>query len=228
MSDGTVEKAEKLVAQMTLDEKIGQMSQLDIGFFRDQEQLKQAVRDGRCGSLLNFLGTEKVNELQRIAVEESRLGIPLIIGRDVIHGYRTVFPIPLGMAASWNPEAVRQAFRISAIEASSHGIRWSFSPMIDITWDPRWGRIAEGCGEDPFSRQRLLPQWSKGCRATVSMTRHPWQHAPNTMWDTDLPRRDATITLPGYPNPCSGTWSSNRSMLRRRPVHRHSCRLSMI
>jgi beta-glucosidase len=83
-------------------------------------------------------------------VEESRLGIPLIIGRDVIHGFRTIFPIPLGMAASWNPENVKKAFRISAIEASSQGIRWSFAPMIDITWDPRWGRIAEGCGEDPF------------------------------------------------------------------------------
>lgn len=135
---------DRLVKQMTLDEKIGQMSQLDLGYFMDPEQLKQAVREGRCGSLLNFLGAEQVNEL-RIAVEESRLGIPLIIGRDVIHGYRTVFPIPLGMAASWNPEAVRQAFRISAVEASSDGIRWTFAPMIDITWDPRWGRIAEGC-----------------------------------------------------------------------------------
>ncbi len=162
VSDGAVEKAEKLVAQMTLEEKIGQMSQLDLGYFRDQEQLKQAVRDGRCGSLLNFLGTEQVNELQRIAVEESRLGIPLIIGRDVIHGYRTIFPIPLGMAASWNPEAVRQAFRISAIEASSHGIRWTFAPMIDITWDPRWGRIAEGCGEDPFLASTLAAAMVKG------------------------------------------------------------------
>ena len=135
---------------MSLDEKIGQMSQLDIGYFRDTEQLKQSVREGRCGSLLNFFGTEQVNEIQRIAVEESRLGIPLIIGRDVIHGFRTIFPIPLGMAASWNPENVKEAFRISAVEASSQGIRWSFAPMIDITWDPRWGRIAEGCGEDPF------------------------------------------------------------------------------
>ena len=143
-------RAEKMLAQMTLDEKIGQMSQLDIGYFRDTEQLKQSVREGRCGSLLNFFGTEQVNEIQRIAVEESRLGIPLIIGRDVIHGFRTIFPIPLGMAASWNPENVKKAFRISAVEASSQGIRWSFAPMIDITWDPRWGRIAEGCGEDPF------------------------------------------------------------------------------
>jgi beta-glucosidase len=142
-------RADKMLAQMTLDEKIGQMSQLNISYFTDPEQLRTAVRDGRCGSLLNFIGAEQVNEIQKIAVEESRLGIPLIIGRDVIHGYRTVFPIPLGMAASWNPEIVKKAFRISAIEASSQGIKWTFAPMIDITWDPRWGRIAEGCGEDP-------------------------------------------------------------------------------
>ncbi len=153
--DSAEARADNLIEKMTLDEKIGQMSQLDLGYFMDPEQLKQAVRDGRCGSLLNFLGTDQVNEIQRIALEESRLGIPLIIGRDVIHGYRTIFPIPLGMAASWNPEAVRQAFRISAIEASSEGIRWTFGPMIDITWDPRWGRIAEGCGEDPFLASTL-------------------------------------------------------------------------
>jgi len=162
VTDSAEAKADRLVAQMTLDEKIGQMSQLDLGYFMDPEQLKQAVREGRCGSLLNFLGVEQVNEIQRIAVEESRLGIPLIIGRDVIHGYRTVFPIPLGMAASWNPEAVRKAFRISAVEASSDGIKWTFAPMIDITWDPRWGRIAEGCGEDPYLASTLAAAMVKG------------------------------------------------------------------
>lgn len=143
-------KVNKLLAQMTLDEKIGQMSQLETGMVGTEENLKKVVREGRCGSLLNCWGVERVNELQRIAVKESRLGIPLIIGRDVIHGYRTIFPIPLGMAASWDPEIVKKAFRISAIEASSQGIKWAFAPMIDITWDPRWGRIAEGCGEDPY------------------------------------------------------------------------------
>ncbi len=162
VADSAEAKADRLVAQMTLDEKIGQMSQLDLGYFMDPEQLKQAVREGRCGSLLNFLGAEQVNELQRIAVEESRLGIPLIIGRDVIHGYRTIFPIPLGMAASWNPVAVRQAYRISAVEASADGIKWTFAPMIDITWDPRWGRIAEGCGEDPFLASTLATAMVKG------------------------------------------------------------------
>jgi beta-glucosidase len=162
--DDSAAMAEKMLARMTLDEKIGQMSQLDIGYFRDPEQLRQAVRDGRCGSLLNFIGTEQVNEIQRIAVEESRLGIPLIIGRDVIHGYRTVFPIPLGMAASWNPDIVRKAFRIAATEASSQGIRWTFAPMLDITWDPRWGRIAEGCGEDPYLASTMATAMVQGAQ----------------------------------------------------------------
>lgn len=155
-------RVNKLLAQMTLDEKIGQMSQFDPGLFADEEQLKKSVRDGRCGSLLNYIGAEKVNEIQRIAVEESRMGIPLIIGRDVIHGFRTIFPIPLGMAASWNPEIVKEAFRISAVEASSYGIRWTFAPMLDITWDPRWGRIAEGCGEDPYLASTLATAMVEG------------------------------------------------------------------
>ena len=155
-------RADKMLARMTLDEKIGQMSQLNISYFTDSVQLKTAVRDGRCGSLLNFFGAEQVNEIQRIAVEESRLGIPLIIGRDVIHGYRTIFPIPLGMAASWNPEIVKKAFRIAAVEASSEGIKWTFAPMLDITWDPRWGRIAEGCGEDPFLASTLARAMVEG------------------------------------------------------------------
>lgn len=155
VKEGADARAEKMVARMTTDEKIGQMSQLFDGYFSDYEQFKQAIRDGRFGSLLNYFGPDKVNEAQRIAVEESRLGIPLLIGRDVIHGYRTIFPIPLGMAASWNPEAVKGAFRIAAAEASTQGINWAFAPMIDITWDPRWGRIAEGCGEDPYLASTL-------------------------------------------------------------------------
>jgi beta-glucosidase len=154
-------RVDKLLAEMTLDEKIGQMSQFDPGG-GNIEQLKKAVRDGRCGSLLNYFGVDRINEIQAVAVKESRLGIPLIIGRDVIHGYRTVFPIPLGMAASWDPEMVRKSFRISAIEASSQGIKWTFAPMVDITWDPRWGRIAEGCGEDPFLASSLAQAMVEG------------------------------------------------------------------
>lgn len=161
-SDKIEIRVEQLLAKMTIDDKIGQMTQIDPGFAGGDEQLKKSVRDGRYGSILNLWGVEKVNEIQKIAVEESRLGIPLLIGRDVIHGYRTIFPIPLGMAASWNPEIVKKAFRISAIECSSQGIKLTFAPMIDITWDPRWGRIAEGCGEDPYLASTLSKAMVEG------------------------------------------------------------------
>jgi beta-glucosidase len=150
-SDDDVEKSvQSLLSEMTLDEKIGQMSQVDPGAFGGLDNLKEVVRNGQLGSVLNLIGAKEVNELQRVAVEESRLGIPLIIGRDVIHGYRTIFPIPLGMAASWNEDLVRESAAIAAKEAASMGINWTFAPMIDVSRDPRWGRIAESAGEDPL------------------------------------------------------------------------------
>ena len=155
-------RIDRLLSKMTLEEKIGQMSQRDPGSFDGKESIKKAVREGRCGSLLNYWGPEEVNEIQKVAVEESRLGIPLLIGRDVIHGYRTVFPIPIGMTATWNPEIVKGAFRISSVEASSQGIRWTFAPMIDITRDPRWGRVAEGCGEDPYLASAMATAMVEG------------------------------------------------------------------
>lgn len=141
-------KIDKLIAEMTLDEKIGQMNQLTgMGLSAD---MKQQIKDGKVGSVLNEVDVNIINELQRIAVEESRLHIPLIFGRDVIHGYKTIFPIPLGQAASWNPQVAEDGARIAAQEASSVGIRWTFAPMVDVSRDPRWGRIAESCGEDPY------------------------------------------------------------------------------
>ena len=137
-------RARGLVAQMTLAEKIGQMSQLNDGGW----SLRQAVREGRVGSVLNEVNVEELNVLQRIAVQESRLGIPLLIGRDVIHGFKTIFPIPLGQAASWDPALVERGAAIAAVEAASSGVNWTFAPMIDITRDPRWGRVAESLGED--------------------------------------------------------------------------------
>lgn len=131
---------------MTLAEKVGQMSQLN----HDAADLYDAIRSGRVGSVINEVDPKTIEHLQKLAVEESRLGIPLLIGRDVIHGFKTIFPIPLGQAASWNPEVLSEAARIAAIEASSIGINWTFAPMIDITRDPRWGRIAECLGEDPY------------------------------------------------------------------------------
>lgn len=139
------ERARDLVAQMTLAEKIGQMSQFNGG----GDDLRQLTREGRVGSVLNEVNVEEINELQRIAMQESRLGIPLLIGRDVIHGFKTIFPIPLGQAASWDPALVERGAAIAAVEAASSGINWTFAPMIDISRDPRWGRIAESLGEDP-------------------------------------------------------------------------------
>ena len=137
-----------LLARMTLEEKIGQMNQLDPSW--DGEAKEQLIREGKVGSVFNIVGAEEVNRLQRIAVERTRLGIPLVAARDVIHGFRTIYPIPLGQAASWNPGLAEQAARLTAQEAAAEGIRWTFSPMVDVARDPRWGRIAEGYGEDTY------------------------------------------------------------------------------
>jgi beta-glucosidase len=146
----TEERIAALLGQMTLAEKIGQMNQVHAGDMEPVEVLGDALRAGRIGSVINQVDVATVNELQRIAVEESRLGIPLLVGRDVIHGFKTVMPIPLGQAATWNPEVVRQGAIVAAREAATSGINWTFAPMIDITRDPRWGRIAESPGEDPY------------------------------------------------------------------------------
>lgn len=157
-----------LLGQMTLEEKIGQMFQAADYFYPNEEALKDAVRDGRVGSFLNIQGAEKIAEIQRIAKEESRLGIPLLFGRDVIHGYQTIFPIPLGMAASWDTAMVEKAMRISAVEAAAMGINWTFAPMIDITWDPRWGRIAESAGEAPFLASQFAKAMVDGFQADLN------------------------------------------------------------
>ena len=135
-----------LLARMTLQEKIGQLIQKN----GDHPGLEQHIREGKVGSVLNQVDPKSVSGIQNIAVGESRLGIPLLIGRDVIHGFRTIMPIPLGQAASWNPDLVEKAARVAAVEAASQGVRWSFAPMVDVTRDPRWGRIAEGFGEDHY------------------------------------------------------------------------------
>ncbi len=144
----TIEKrAAALIQAMTLPEKIGQMSQLNASDGHAPDYLGDALRSGQVGSVLNVNDVNTINELQRIAVEESRLGIPLLVGRDVIHGFKTIMPIPLGQAASWNPDIVREGARVAALEAATAGINWTFAPMIDISRDARWGRIAESLGE---------------------------------------------------------------------------------
>lgn len=144
-------KIDALIKQMTLEEKLGQLQQLDghaDGNFRP-EHLEMA-RKGLLGSTLNVRGVKNVNELQRVAVEQSRLKIPLLFGFDVIHGYRTIFPVPLGEAASWDPVAVERAAAVAAAETRAAGVHWTFAPMVDIARDARWGRIVEGAGEDPY------------------------------------------------------------------------------
>lgn len=143
-------KVAELLSKMGLDEKIGQMSQLQGGGGSIPAHLEESLRASRVGSILNEVNVDIVNEMQRLCVEDSRLGIPLLIGRDVIHGFKTIFPIPLGQAASWDPETIEAGARVSANEAASAGVNWTFAPMIDITRDPRWGRIAESLGEDPY------------------------------------------------------------------------------
>ena len=146
-------RVNKLLSKMTLSEKIGQMNQISAG--GAVTDYAEAVRSGQVGSILNEVDPVKLNALQRMAVEESRLGIPLLVGRDVIHGFHTVFPIPLGLAATFDPALVEEGARVAAVEATALGVRWTFSPMLDIARDPRWGRIAEGNGEDPYLDARM-------------------------------------------------------------------------
>ncbi|MGH1363480.1 MAG: beta-glucosidase BglX [Calditrichia bacterium] len=139
-----------LLNQMTLDEKIGQLHLINGAGGHIPDHLRHTIAEARIGGILNEVNVETVNELQRIAVEDSRLGIPLIIGRDVIHGFKTIFPIPLGQAASWNPAIIKKGARIAAVEAAASGVNWTYAPMMDIGRDPRWGRVAETLGEDPY------------------------------------------------------------------------------
>lgn len=167
--DTVEQRVESLLSQMTLQEKIGQLNQLSIGGFN--HGTAGQVRAGMVGSVLNEVNPKVLNRYQKIAVEESRLGIPIIISRDVIHGFKTMFPIPLGLAATFDPELVQQGARVAAVEATASGIRWTFSPMLDIARDPRWGRIAEGSGEDTYLDAQMGVAMVKGYQGeTIDQT----------------------------------------------------------
>ncbi|WP_422107652.1 beta-glucosidase BglX [Winogradskyella sp.] len=148
------EQVDSILALMTIDEKLGQLNlpssgDITTGSSKSSNVAKK-IEEGKVGGLFNIKGVDKIEEVQRIAVEKSRLGIPLIFGMDVIHGYKTTFPIPLGLSTSWNMELIKESARMAAQEASADGINWTFSPMVDISRDPRWGRVSEGNGEDPY------------------------------------------------------------------------------
>jgi beta-glucosidase len=155
-----------LLPRMTLEEKVGQLVQCSAGAATGPGSTcgdyRHLIAKGQIGSLLNVTGAAETNELQRIAVEKSRLGIPLLFGFDVIHGYRTTFPVPLGMASTWDPDLIERSARVAAQEATAEGIRWTFSPMVDIARDARWGRIIEGAGEDPYLGSILAAAYVRG------------------------------------------------------------------
>lgn len=165
-----------LMAKMTIEEKIGQLNLPTAGDITtgqaQNSNTAARIKAGQVGGLFNIKGVAKVKDVQRIAVEESRLGIPLIFGMDVIHGYETVFPIPLGMAATWDMAAVEKSARVAAVEASADGISWTFSPMVDITRDPRWGRFSEGSGEDPFLGGAIAKAMVKGYQGDNTYSRN--------------------------------------------------------
>src|SRR6202046_724071 len=161
-----------LMAKMTLDEKLGQLNlpgagDITTGQARSSDIAKK-IAEGKVGGLFNIKSVAKIREVQKIAVEKSRLKIPLIFGMDVIHGYETVFPIPLGLSCSWDMQEVGHSARIAATEASADGICWTFSPMVDIARDPRWGRIAEGNGEDPWLGSQIAKAMVKGYQGDLS------------------------------------------------------------
>src|SRR5678809_1278132 len=156
-------RVDDLMSHMTLDEKIGQLNQLFyFKQFMKPEMMEPGIREGKIGSLLFVTDPATINRFQKVAVEQSRLKIPLLFGFDVIHGFRTIFPVPLALASSWDVDLVERVQTIAAREASATGIRWTFAPMLDIARDPRWGRIVEGAGEDPFLGARIAAAQVRG------------------------------------------------------------------
>ncbi len=160
-------QVEDLLGKMTIEEKIGQMNQIDPSWETDIKT--EQIRNGLVGSIFNVVGAKEVNHYQRIAVEQTRLGIPLLCGRDVIHGFKTIYPIPLGQGATWNPELVRQIASLTAQEAVQAGVNWTFSPMVDVARDPRWGRVAEGYGEDTYLTSQMGAATVRGYQNSIDM-----------------------------------------------------------
>lgn len=160
-----------LMSKMTIEEKIGQLNLPSAGEFTTgtatNSDIGQNVKKGLVGGLFNIKGVEKIKAIQKVAVEQSRMKIPMLFGMDVIHGYETTFPIPLGLSCTWDMKAIEQSARIAAVEASADGIGWTFSPMVDISRDPRWGRVSEGNGEDPYLGSQIAKAMVKGYQGNL-------------------------------------------------------------
>ncbi len=161
--DEAYAKAEALLAEMTLAEKIGQLSQFGTSIYSDKEDAHEDhFAEGKVGSYLTIKGAQRTNGIQRALMKTTRLPVPALFADDVIHGYRTTFPTPLAQSSSWNPSVTRRSNEIAAKEAYRGGIKWTFAPMVDIARDPRWGRIMEGYGEDPYLCSRFSEAAVKG------------------------------------------------------------------
>jgi beta-glucosidase len=163
------QRLDSLLGRMTLEEKLGQLNLLSANGRASPQQL-QLARDGKLGGLFNVIGAENTTPVQRVAVTESRLKIPLLLGLDVIHGYRAIFPIPLGEASSFDPDAAEATARAAGLEAAAAGINWTYAPMVDIARDPRWGRIAEGAGEDPYLGSLMAAARVRGFQQNIFAT----------------------------------------------------------
>jgi beta-glucosidase len=163
---GASNRVATLMSKMTIDEKIGQLNLITPGGTVTGEivskDVESKMKNGQIGGIFGIRGAAKVRQAQEMAVKNSRLGIPLIVGMDVIHGHQTIFPIPLGMSCTWDMDLIEQSARIAAREATADGLMWTFSPMVDIARDPRWGRIAEGSGEDPFLGSQIAAAMVRG------------------------------------------------------------------
>ena len=159
-----------LMAKMTLQEKIGQLNLSVTGTIvtgqAKSSDIAGKITRGEVGGLFNLKGVKNIRDMQKIAVEQSRLKIPLLFGMDVIHGYETVFPIPFSLSCSWDMQAIKRSAQIAAQEASADGLNWTFSPMLDICVDPRWGRMAEGSGEDPYLGSQVARAMVEGYQGT--------------------------------------------------------------
>lgn len=178
-NDDAEKKIDQLLSKMTLEEKIGQINQQTGQGY--SPEMVQIVKAGGIGSILNEVDPVVVNKLQKEAMKNSRLHIPLIFARDVIHGFKTIFPIPLGQAASWNLALIEQGARIAAEEASSTGVRWTFSPMVDISRDARWGRCAESAGEILILQEKWAWRWCADIRPTTCHSQTLWLPAQSTL-----------------------------------------------
>lgn len=167
------EFVDELLSKMTLKEKLGQMNLLPAGNITtgaaQNNPIVQQIKDGELGGVFNIKGLDEIRTLQEMAIKKSRLGIPLLVGMDVIHGYETIFPVPLALACSWNLQGIENSARVAALEASAEGVNWTYSPMVDICRDARWGRIVEGAGEDPYLGSLIAKAMVKGYQGDYSL-----------------------------------------------------------